>query len=292
MGIKFNCPNGHKLNVKSFLAGKKGICPDCGEKFIIPHESGGTVDSYKRGGEAVKIASTASPGTGSVAAAPAAQAASPAGPSTQPTSATAAAPISAAPAPQPAARAPQSDPIAEAPGASWYVRPPAGGQYGPAAGEVFRQWLSEGRVSAESLVWRDGWPDWRRADTVFSQLGASGGQPASSIPMGTPAPANAPMEQSEMGTTSPPRSRHYARKKASNQMTAVVVVFLAIAAIALIAVFIWVLNRQQSPSSDDSSTSAIDTPAAIVCYTDPSASADLVRLSPNTITKDSHHETC
>src|SRR5262245_21532760 len=36
MGIKFHCPQGHRLNVKAFLAGKKGICPKCGTKVRIP----------------------------------------------------------------------------------------------------------------------------------------------------------------------------------------------------------------------------------------------------------------
>jgi hypothetical protein len=36
MGIRFSCPNGHKLNVKDNLAGKRGICPACGAKFVIP----------------------------------------------------------------------------------------------------------------------------------------------------------------------------------------------------------------------------------------------------------------
>jgi hypothetical protein len=36
MGIRFNCPNGHKLHVKSFLAGKRGYCPHCGTKVLIP----------------------------------------------------------------------------------------------------------------------------------------------------------------------------------------------------------------------------------------------------------------
>src|SRR5882757_10659327 len=39
MGIRFNCPNGHKLNVKEFLAGKRGVCPQCGAKFIIPTQA-------------------------------------------------------------------------------------------------------------------------------------------------------------------------------------------------------------------------------------------------------------
>jgi hypothetical protein len=36
MGIRFSCPSGHKLHVKEFLAGKRGVCPHCGAKFQIP----------------------------------------------------------------------------------------------------------------------------------------------------------------------------------------------------------------------------------------------------------------
>src|SRR5689334_3664855 len=36
MGIRFLCPNGHKLNVKTFLAGKRAICPDCGARVVVP----------------------------------------------------------------------------------------------------------------------------------------------------------------------------------------------------------------------------------------------------------------
>jgi len=36
MGIRFSCPNGHKLNVKDALAGKRALCPDCGAKVQIP----------------------------------------------------------------------------------------------------------------------------------------------------------------------------------------------------------------------------------------------------------------
>jgi hypothetical protein len=36
MGIKFYCPSGHRLHVKESLAGRRGVCPHCGEKVIIP----------------------------------------------------------------------------------------------------------------------------------------------------------------------------------------------------------------------------------------------------------------
>ena len=39
MGIRFYCPNGHKLNVKSELAGKVGICPKCQARMTIPTAS-------------------------------------------------------------------------------------------------------------------------------------------------------------------------------------------------------------------------------------------------------------
>ena len=70
---------------------------------------------------------------------------------------------------QPAVAEPP-DPIAEAPEAIWYVRPPSGGQFGPATGDSMRTWMSEGRVSADSLVWREGWCEWREAATVFPKL--------------------------------------------------------------------------------------------------------------------------
>jgi hypothetical protein len=54
MGIRFSCPNGHKLHVKEFLAGKRGVCPSCGAKFVIPlasaAESPRTVRATSDGG--------------------------------------------------------------------------------------------------------------------------------------------------------------------------------------------------------------------------------------------------
>jgi hypothetical protein len=40
MGIRLQCPNGHKVHVKAFLAGKRGVCPQCGTRFDIPTDAG------------------------------------------------------------------------------------------------------------------------------------------------------------------------------------------------------------------------------------------------------------
>jgi hypothetical protein len=91
------------------------------------------------------------------------------------------------------------DPIDEAPQAIWYVRPPSGGQYGPARGDVMRKWLGEGRVSPDSLVWREGWGDWRTAAETFPSLGMvtppmpAPVTPATYAASGTPAYSTGPV---------------------------------------------------------------------------------------------------
>ena len=39
MGIVAYCPQGHRVKVKDHLAGRKGICPECGTAFRIPAAS-------------------------------------------------------------------------------------------------------------------------------------------------------------------------------------------------------------------------------------------------------------
>jgi len=53
---------------------------------------------------------------------------------------------------------------------SWYVRPPSGGQYGPATTELLKKWIEEGRVAATALLWREGWPQWRDASEALPEL--------------------------------------------------------------------------------------------------------------------------
>jgi hypothetical protein len=287
MGIRFLCPNGHRLNVKGFLAGKRGVCPHCGAKMRIPLESTITrdvkgvppettldeadgsdlADLYEAAGLTTGADPT-TPGAGPSAASgsgmhpatapnsgPKTNPAAPSNPATtsnqahagggssapnqsapNPAAANQTAPTQAAPTqqnapgvspapgtlgddwteavhmvdrpaggqtpgastaaigPGPAAatqagahpdarnlgqpyQAGQSlpggptsiDPLQEAPDAVWYVRLATGVQFGPAGAPVMSRWLAEGRVPPDSLVWREGWPQWRAAMQVFPQ---------------------------------------------------------------------------------------------------------------------------
>ncbi|MCA9267818.1 MAG: DUF4339 domain-containing protein, partial [Planctomycetales bacterium] len=122
-----------------------------------------------------------------------------------------------------------SDPIDEAPNAVWYVRPPSGGQYGPASGDIMRRWLTEGRVSADSLIWREGWPDWKTAAGEFRQL--AGASPAA-VGFGAPATGGA--------AASPTRSA--GRKRNNNSLAIVAVIVLTLACLGLLGVLVAVVK--------------------------------------------------
>ena len=230
MGIRFFCPNGHKLNVKAFQAGRRGICPYCGAGVEIPAQSTCRPGKKRRSprmsrpdGPLEALIPTSPPTPlampGPADAPPPQQAQFPVSPlNSLPMATPLAAPLAAASAPRnspillrtaaqptnPAASRPvvaahpnvagmmqplpaaagsgraalqppappgaAPDPLTEAPNAVWYVRPPAGGQYGPASSPTMRGWIDEGRVSADSLVWREGWRDWKEAAEIFPQL--------------------------------------------------------------------------------------------------------------------------
>ena len=310
MGIRFYCPQGHKLNVKSFLAGKKGFCPHCNAKVDIPLRS--TRPSSKEDKQnavqsvmAVPVASpTGQEGAGATHAAPLARpvsvpsqgapmalpvsppgmastspalgvpptaAASPVAthnplvstPAPSAPTSTAAmfhpvAPAAASggavggsPAPAVAASpaapntgttsapaAATTDPIAEAPHAVWYVRPSLGGQYGPASGDMLRQWIQQGRVAADSLVWRDGWPNWQPASAVLPQTGMP--TPSAGLPEAPDVSLLMPLDplpvasRGGLGRTVP--------RKRSNLVVTLIVVFLVVIALALAGVLVAMLR--------------------------------------------------
>ena len=301
MGIKFNCPNGHKLNVKSFLAGKKGVCPHCGAKFRIPNEPGdedddlpaplappGTApplpmgvpaDSHRgRGGanggcgiaggsSCHRRAGGHSDGHARAAARDSGGAdgnyAADGGASRPPGCALVGVPVGGVatgiPLPvggplvgaplaggavpmagPPAARippAPLPDPIAEAPAAVWYVRPPTGSQYGPARGDVMRKWITEGRVSGDSLVWREGWPDWKNAAQLFPNLGGGAGGTAGPPPGPL---GDLPITSRAARTT----ARLAAKKKGSSGLAIAALVLLGLVCLILVGVLVAIFANQ------------------------------------------------
>jgi hypothetical protein len=242
MGIRFYCPNGHKLNVKDFQAGQKGICPHCGVKIQIPlvstRPSSREEKSHRQGG-AMQMPTTMPCATAAPQALPTGAATSPvavASPVTEavqpPTSfPSASTTFGATPAPSSVPRGGIADPLVEAGDAVWYVRPPSGGQFGPAGAAVMRTWLAEGRVSADALVWREGWRDWQQAGNVFSQL--------TSGPM-APGILDTPSEP----VVSPVPSRPVKHRSHAHTTQAIVIGALVVVVLILFVILLVVLSRQ------------------------------------------------
>lgn len=207
MGIRFYCPNGHKLNVKEFQAGQRGICPRCHAKFDIPFEStrpAGSKDlpiakeweeRAKREGlfpfekksepiwddidlnhvpmdwnavpDAGNYDSQEFSGTSSTSTFQNSYAAD-----TEINAKKFNASLNLAEPPKsvqtPTPTLP--DPFEGPADTVWYLHPTSGNQIGPVNRDTMRTWLNENRIAPDSLVWREGWPDWKTASDVFESL--------------------------------------------------------------------------------------------------------------------------
>lgn len=134
------------------------------------------------------------------------------------------------------------DPLAEAGNVVWYVRPPTGGQFGPATADIMRNWIAEGRVSADTLVWREGWRDWQEASEVFPQFGA-----------GRAAISTGPMIGTNPGAAAKP-ARRPARRQSSKGTQIALLTGLILVVVVLLVVFVWVLFMGPADSNTATAT--------------------------------------
>ncbi|MGI8978824.1 MAG: DUF4339 domain-containing protein [Pirellulaceae bacterium] len=271
MGIKFLCPNGHKMNVKAFLAGKRGKCPKCGASVRIPQEtpaSDSGEDLLGDAGEPSAAVQTAVSVAPAVATAPAAPYSAPMVRAVLPAGAPAIPSVPVmTPGYQPAGpavmRAVQPisapmgvDPISQAPNSIWYVRPPSGGQYGPARGDIMRKWVSEGRVSGDSLVWREGFPEWKTAGQLFPSL-AGVGAPATAA--GPPPPPAETADVPKVTRALRKLNAYEARKSKGTGMAIAILVILGIICVALVIGLAVVLSQGTGGSPKKSAAMTFST---------------------------------
>lgn len=170
MGIRFLCPQGHKLNVKSFLAGRTGFCPHCKARVEIPLTS--TRASSKQAAAEEEVIPLAQPVAEPHAGAPLARGVVHPELKDLPVRPVAEVPTSRV---SPQSPRTESSPAMTNPAGSvaqeqWWVLSKNGQQYGPATPEIIRQWIGEGRVVAETLIRREDHSDWHRAEDNFQEL--------------------------------------------------------------------------------------------------------------------------
>jgi hypothetical protein len=93
-----------------------------------------------------------------------------------------------------------------------------------------RKWIAEGRVSSDSLVWREGWADWQSAGQLFPNLAAVGGVAAT------------PVAAVPSTTATRSANRYQAKKKGGSGMAVAFLAVLAVVCVLLVGVLVYVLT--------------------------------------------------
>lgn len=213
MGIRFSCHMcNHPLHVKDYQAGKRGKCPKCQGSFRVPAKDS---DFSLAVEESAAIPVTAKSRANNAPKPDTAKAALPKSATPIPSKATTAKPeASKVQAPssdlKPTATAGASDPLAMPTSllplldARWFVRPPSGGQYGPATTQMLLDWIAEKRVTADSLLWRDGLETWFPARELVPEPFGGQSNLSQNSPVDVPPPAVAKLGQEIRLNAAPP----------------------------------------------------------------------------------------
>ncbi len=98
-----------------------------------------------------------------------------------------------------------------------------------------RKWMGEGRVSPDSLVWREGWQDWRTAADAFPTLGA-----AVTPPM--PAPVT-PASYAASGTPAYSAGAVRPKRRYSTALAITIVALLGLMCLGLFVTLVVVLLK-------------------------------------------------
>jgi ribosomal protein L37AE/L43A len=225
MGIRFACNLcQHSLNIKRELAGKIGVCPKCGGRIRIPSiDASHSAPAHSNGSKTIEQAGNS---------------------------------LESAEPSTPTETTGQSleSPLDEV-GAQWFVRPPAGGQYGPASGETIRTWIAENRVTGSTLIWRDGWPHWRAARDSLPELAESNTQTLASNhtsfagnllddPLNTQSTKSLPSNHSPSNEKSPSNETRVGQQRDNrSQRRIALIVALALLSIFLIVTLVFLAIR-------------------------------------------------
>lgn len=274
MGIKFLCEAcGKKLNIKEELGGRKGRCPKCDAKILIPTES-----QINQAGETTKPVEKVEARAAEIKiqtqpekkkAASSARSKQETGSKQTPQSRSESGGVAVVDEPQhkpdikieirtdkkndlprqddtstapPPPPVPENEPdrisvFDEAGDSKWYVRPNTGGQFGPADSTVMQSWLKEGRVGRDSLVWREGWEEWQSAEEVFT------GDWALAEPPETGSTDVSVSPPKEIANTESRIAHHHRSRQRARTMGILLVVGLAIVSIVLAVVLVIVARN-------------------------------------------------
>jgi hypothetical protein len=238
------------LHVKDFQAGKRGKCPKCQGSFRVPAKD---ADFSLAVEESAAIPVTAK---SKASTKPKADPLKPVSPKTSKAIKPSTVSAKVRPAekqpvdPKPAAIASVSEPLTMPASllplldARWFVRPPSGGQFGPATTQMLLDWIAEKRVTADSLLWRDGLETWFPANELVPEpFGGSPPivtKPAPEMPKSTEPAVFAPAMPN---TTASNKAALVIKKKKQLKKQWLVLGLLATIALCLFVALMLILTR-------------------------------------------------
>jgi hypothetical protein len=187
-------------------------------------------------------------------------------------------PTEGGPPPEPVPTAPALEATATGtadPAIEWRMARPGGEQFGPTVPAIFAQWIAAGRVAPDTLVWRTGWPDWRRADAPNADLPAPLPQADISTPPPIPGvtlpPAlpPAPVVEPPKPTIKPsrpipPTAAYSLRKRQQAKRRRLITITLAIVCVVLAGMLAYMMSGSDPASEAKSPAAAPPAPVADV----------------------------
>ncbi len=275
MGIHFACHHcNHSLHVKDFQGGKRGRCPECKEPFRIPLQDAShslALDDSPVNPDAMltfstpsKTAKTSKKSSSAISTETDVPTKTSTDKSTRRKKATAASQKQSNVDPQTLTPIDKNVPalsekempaaLSASLDAKWFVRPPSGGQFGPASPQLLMEWIAERRVTSDSFLWCEGMPQWQAATDLIPEL-------VSPVTRKPPASLEASMAGSEQttinvgdvlsleptGTIASGLVKKKREQKRRQQLTAVIL--LGAVSLILFGVLIYVLLFRVTASS-------------------------------------------
>ena len=101
-----------------------------------------------------------------------------------------------------------------------------------------RRWLTEGRVSSDSMVWREGWADWKLAGPVFPSLETA--SPSAKSVAVNPAPSFLVPEDEEQDISKPVAAP--ARRVATKNKSIAPLIILGLLIVVLLVVTVVIVQ--------------------------------------------------
>ena len=104
-----------------------------------------------------------------------------------------------------------------------------------------RVWIAEGRVSPDSLVWREGWRDWQEAEAVFPQLKTK--SPNDAVPEGLSG-----MIEEQLASPRPITGSHRTTTGGASKGGNLVFIIFAVVVVLLVALVFIFLHVNKRPA--------------------------------------------